>query len=303
VIRAFERFVEARVRVAVLRARPGVKIWSAGHDVDELQEGRRDPLGWYDPLRRLVRAIENHPAPIIAMIERGVWGGACEAAMACDIVVCAPSATSALTPANLGVPYNVSGMLTFLNSASLRLIKEMALTAKPIPADRALHAGLVNHLMPEADLEPFTGALAADIVDNAPLSIAVMKEELRVLAGAHMMSPQGWERVQGLRRVVYERRLRRGSKGLRDALRERRAYAANVGGALVRLTVKGRLSFAPEPATKSRKRAGGGAAKAQMGAAKSNAASVCLMSCSPVSSLCFKPGRGSAAVGLGIGGR
>jgi methylmalonyl-CoA decarboxylase len=203
-VKALEAFAEGRIRAVVLRAKPGVRIWSAGHDVDELPEGRRDPLGWYDPLRRLVRTIENHPAPVIAMIEGGVWGGACEAAMACDIVVCAPSAPSALTPANLGVPYNVSGMLTFLNSASLRLIKEMALTAKPIPADRALHAGLVNHLMPEADLEPFTGALAADIVDNAPLSIAVMKEELRVLAGAHMMSPQGWERVQGLRRVIYD---------------------------------------------------------------------------------------------------
>jgi methylmalonyl-CoA decarboxylase len=57
----------------------------------------------------------------------------------------------------------------------------------------------------EADkLEPFTYALAADIVDNAPLSIAVMKEELRILAGAHPMSPQGFERIQGLRRVVYD---------------------------------------------------------------------------------------------------
>jgi methylmalonyl-CoA decarboxylase len=204
IIRALERFVEARVRVAILRARPGVKIWSAGHDVDELPKGRRDPLGWYDPLRRLVRAIENHPAPVIAMIEGGVWGGACETALACDIIIAAPNATFALTPAKLGVPYNVSGMLTFLNSASLRLIKEMAFTAKPISAERALQAGLINHLTPLEDLERFTYALAADIVDNAPLSIAVMKEELRILAGAHPMSPQGWERVQGLRRVVYD---------------------------------------------------------------------------------------------------
>ncbi len=202
IIRALERFVEGRVRVAILRARPGVKIWSAGHDIDELPKGRRDPLGWYDPLRRLVRAIENHPAPVIAMIEGGVWGGACETALACDIIIAAPNATFALTPAKLGVPYNVSGMLTFLNSASLRLIKEMAFTAKPISAERALQAGLINHLAPLEDLERFTYALAADIVDNAPLSIAVMKEELRVLAGAHPMSPQGWERVQGLRRVV-----------------------------------------------------------------------------------------------------
>jgi methylmalonyl-CoA decarboxylase len=204
ITKALESFVEAHARVAILRARPGVKIWSAGHDIDELPKGRRDPLGWYDPLRRLVRAIENHPAPVVAMIEGGVWGGACETAMACDIIVAAPHATFALTPAKLGVPYNVSGMLTFLNSASLRIIKEMAFTAKPISAERALQAGLINHLVATEDLEPFTYAMAADIVANAPLSIAVMKEELRILAGAHPMSPQGWERVQGLRRVVYD---------------------------------------------------------------------------------------------------
>ncbi len=204
IIAALEAFAEQRVRAVILRARPGVKIWSAGHDVDELPGGRRDPLGWYDPLRRLVRSIENHPAPVIAMIEGGVWGGACEAALACDIIVAAPNATFALTPAKLGVPYNVSGMLTFLNAAPLRLIKEMAFTARPIAAERALAAGLINHMVPLEDLEPFTHALAADIVANAPLSIAVMKEELRILAGAHPMSPQGWERVQGLRRTVYD---------------------------------------------------------------------------------------------------
>ncbi len=204
IIAAVDAFTQRRVRAVVLRAKPGVKIWSAGHDVDELPEGHRDPLGWYDPLKRLVRSIENHPAPVIAMIEGAVWGGGCELAMACDIVVAAPSATFALTPAKLGVPYNVAGMLTLLNSASIRVIKEMVFTAKPISAERALAAGLINHLVPLDDLERFTYALAADIVDNAPLSIAVMKEELRILAGAHPLSPQGWERVQGLRRVVYD---------------------------------------------------------------------------------------------------
>jgi methylmalonyl-CoA decarboxylase len=204
IARALASFAEARLRAVVLRARRGVKIWSSGHDVDELPEGRRDPLGWSDPLRTLIRAIENHPAPVIAMIEGGVFGGACEAAMACDIIVAGPNATFALTPAKLGVPYNVSGMLTFLNGASLRVIKEMVFTAKPIAAERALGIGLINHLAPLEDLETFTYAMAADIVENAPLSIAVMKEELRILAGAHAMSPQGFERLQGLRRIVYD---------------------------------------------------------------------------------------------------
>ena len=47
-------------------------------------------------------------------------------------------------------------------------------------------------------------ALASDIAANAPLSIAVMKEQLRILAGAKPMSPQGYERIQGLRRTVYD---------------------------------------------------------------------------------------------------
>ena len=49
-----------------------------------------------------------------------------------------------------------------------------------------------------------TRGLAQQIAANAPLSVAVMKEQLRILAGAHLMTPQGFERVQGLRRVVYD---------------------------------------------------------------------------------------------------
>ena len=204
ILAALDSFEKARVRAVVLRARPGVRIWSAGHDVEELPGVHRDPLGWQDPLRRLIRGIENSGAPVIAMIEGGVFGGAFETAMACDIVVAANNAIFALTPARLGVAYNVAGMLTFLNSAPLRIIKEMAFTARPIPAERALAAGLVNHVVPPEKLEATAYAIAAEIVENAPLSIAVMKEELRILAGAHPLSPQGWERVQGLRRIVYD---------------------------------------------------------------------------------------------------
>jgi methylmalonyl-CoA decarboxylase len=126
-----------------------------------------------------VRGIEGFPAPVIAMVEGSVWGGATETVLACDLVIAAEGATFAVTPAKLGVPYNAGGMLTFLNASGLRLAKEMAFTAQPFRAWRAIAA-------------------------NAPLSVAVMKEQLRILAGAHPMTPQGFERVQGLRRVVYD---------------------------------------------------------------------------------------------------
>jgi len=102
------------------------------------------------------------------------------------------------------VPYNVTGMLTFLNACSLRIVKEMAFTAKPISAERAEKLGIINHVVPHGRLETFTYELARDIAENAPLSVAVMKEQLRMLAGAHPMSPRRFERVQGLRRIVYD---------------------------------------------------------------------------------------------------
>lgn len=205
-IAALAQFRERRARAVVLRAQPGVTVWSAGHDVTELPTGRRDPLGWDDPLRNLIREIEVFPAPIIAMVEGGVWGGACEAVFACDLLIAAPTTTFAVTPAKLGVPYNVSGMLTFLNATSLRIVKEMAFSAQPVDAERAERLGVINHVVPAAELDSFTYRLAERIAQNAPLSIAVMKEQLRILAGAHPMSPQGFERVQGLRRVVYDSR-------------------------------------------------------------------------------------------------
>jgi methylmalonyl-CoA decarboxylase len=204
VVEALSRFSRESVRVVVLRARPGMNVWSSGHDVAELPEGGRDPLGWDDPLRYLVRAIEECPAPVIAMIEGGVWGGACEVAFACDLIIAAPSATFAVTPARLGVPYNVSGMLTFLNACSLRVAKEMAFTAKSISAERAERLGIINHVVPIEQLEIFTYEIAREIAENAPLSVSVMKEQLRMLAGAHPMSPRRFERVQGLRRIVYD---------------------------------------------------------------------------------------------------
>ena len=206
VIAALADFKERKARVVVLRAQPGAKVWSAGHDVGELPIGGRDPLGWDDPLRNLIREIEIFPAPVIAMIEGGVWGGACETVFACDLIIAAPDATFAVTPAKLGVPYNVSGMLTFLNATSMRIVKEMAFTAMPIGAERAERLGMINYVIAASELEAFTYEFAGRIAQNAPLSIAVMKEQLRILAGAHPMSPQGFERVQGLRRIVYDSR-------------------------------------------------------------------------------------------------
>ncbi len=202
--RALGSLRDAGARAVILTAPPGAPVWSAGHDISELPTDGRDPLGWDDPLPLLIREIEEYAAPVIAMIEGTVWGGACEVAFACDIVMATPATTFAVTPAKLGVPYNVAGMVTFLNATNLRIVKEMAFTAAPLTAARALALGLINQVVPKDELVAATQRIAREIAANAPLSIAVMKEQLRILAAARPMSPHAFERIQGLRRVVYD---------------------------------------------------------------------------------------------------
>lgn len=203
---ALRTFTEAGVRVAILRAEPGAKVWSAGHDVSELPEGGTDPLGWQDPLRMIIRDIEAFPAPVIALVEGGVWGGACELVFACDLIVATPEATFAATPAKLGVPYNATGLLTFLNAAPAHIAKELLFTARPMTAARLERQGIINHVIEAVEIEAFTHDLARTMAQNSPLVIGVMKEQLRILAAAHALSPQDFERIQGLRRVVYRSR-------------------------------------------------------------------------------------------------
>jgi methylmalonyl-CoA decarboxylase len=201
---ALNDFRAQSVRAVVLRAMPGVKVWSAGHDIDELPNRGRDPLGWYDQLRVLIRTIQEFPAPVIALIEGSVWGGGCEVAMACDMLVTTPNATFAITPAKLGVPYNLGGLLTLMNMIPLPIAKEMLFTAQPIPAEQAWNLGITNYIKSPEEIEAFVFGLTTSISANSPLSVAVMKEELRLLSSASAITPELFERIQGLRRVVYD---------------------------------------------------------------------------------------------------
>jgi methylmalonyl-CoA decarboxylase len=201
---ALKKFTQEEARVVVIRAEKGAKVWSAGLDISELPEPGRDPLSYNDPIEHALRAIQHFPAPVVAMVEGGVWGAACDLCFTCDIVIGSPTATFAITPAKIGVPYNSSGILHFLNIAGLRIAKEMFFTASPMDAQRALDIGILNHLLPADDLERFTYTMAAQIAENSPLAISVIKEQLRLLSGSHPLSPDTFERIQGLRRKAYD---------------------------------------------------------------------------------------------------
>jgi methylmalonyl-CoA decarboxylase len=199
---ALATFRKAAVRVVILRAASDVKVFSAGHDIGELPQGE-DPLPYCDPLECLLRAIKTFPAPVIAMVHGSVWGGATDLVLSCDMIVGDETSAFAITPANLGLAYNTVGLLQCLRRLPLNLVKEMFFTAASMKAEEAAKWGILNHLVPVGQLEQFTYSLARRMTEKAPLAVAAIKEQLRVLVDATPITPEVLERIEQLRHDVY----------------------------------------------------------------------------------------------------
>ncbi len=194
---------DRKVSVVVIRATRDAKVWSAGHDIRQLPTVSHEPLAYDSPMEKALRAIQEYPGAVIAMVQGGVWGGACDLVITCDIAIGDETSTFAITPVKIGLPYNASGIVHFMNRVGLNIAKEMFFTAEPVKADRAYHFGILNHLVSSSEVERFTMDLAASIAANSPLAVAIIKEQFRLLAEAHPVTADAFERIQALRRKVY----------------------------------------------------------------------------------------------------
>ena len=202
---ALEQFRGAGARAVVLRSAAGTAVWSSGHDIREIHEGQ-DPLRYGDSVEKLLRAVREFPAPVIAMVQGSVWGAATNLVLNCDLVIGDATCSFANTAVNLGLPYNAAGLLQFTRRLPLHVVKEMFYTARPIAAEDALKWGILNHLVPAEQLEQSTYGIAAEIASKAPLAVSVVKQQLRVLADAEPLTPSVFEYVQQLRQSVCQSR-------------------------------------------------------------------------------------------------
>ena len=180
-------------------------VWSAGHDIYELPEGRRDPLSFFDAIETLLREIQLYPGPVIAVVRGSVWGAACDLIMTCDMVCADKTSSFAITPAKIGVPYNVTGIMHFINRIGLNRAKEMFFTASPVDAETASSWGILNHLFESDELDAKVLETAQQICQNSPLAVEVIKEQFHYLSETGVsMPPILFERISGLRRKVYD---------------------------------------------------------------------------------------------------
>ena len=159
------------VRAVVLTGSGGT-AFVAGADIAEMNaltaiEGREFSLLG----QRLMRRIERLPKPVIAMVNGYALGGGLELAMACHLRVAADSARLGQPEVNLGLIPGFGGTQRLLRLAGRAATLELCLLGAPIDAARALQLGLVNRVVPAADLESETMKLAAQLASAAPLAL------------------------------------------------------------------------------------------------------------------------------------
>jgi enoyl-CoA hydratase len=169
------------VRVAVITG-AGERAFSAGGDLKEHKEifdRKRVRVGpdygaLDEPPNSSTLALETYK-PTIAAVNGYALAGGCELALSCDIRIASENASFALTEVTVGRGANFgSVMLQYLVPRGLAM--QMLLTGERISAQEALQVGLVNQVVPLADLVSTAGALAEKIAQNAPLSLRRIKE-------------------------------------------------------------------------------------------------------------------------------
>jgi len=181
-VEAFSRFREKECRVVIIRSTPGSKVWCAGLRIDQLPDAEYDPVPYEYALEKILKSVENFPGTVIAMIDGSVWGGGCELAFACDILIGSPEATFAITPAKISAPYNPNQVSRVLQHMGSNIAMEMFATADVMSAERAASLGILNHLVEKEKLEDFSLEMAKRILNNAPLTIALIKKQIHGLA-------------------------------------------------------------------------------------------------------------------------
>jgi enoyl-CoA hydratase len=176
------------VRCVVVRGEGGV-AFAAGADISEFEKNRSNEEGvraYEQVVDAAHRAIEGSPKPVIALIHGFCIGGGLATALSCDLRYAAPSAVFAIPAARLGLAYGVAGTNRLVATVGHAAAREIMFTARRYSAEEALAMGLVNRVLPEADLDEYVRKLALDLAANAPLTIAAAKAVIEtVIAPPH----------------------------------------------------------------------------------------------------------------------
>jgi len=169
---------------AIVVSGAGDKAFASGADISELPRFT-DPKAARAFETLVVAALDSLvrcPLPVVAMIRGYAMGGGCHVLAACDLRVAAESAHLGVPAAKLGGAVNPAAVARLVCLVGPAVAKEIFFSGQPVDARRALQVGLVNHVVPDAELEAFTLSLVQQIATNAPLTIRHAKQAINWIA-------------------------------------------------------------------------------------------------------------------------
>jgi enoyl-CoA hydratase/carnithine racemase len=179
-----ELSADPAIRVVILRG-AGETAFVAGADISQFKDRRRNASD-EEEYRRISAAGSESLAtlgkPLLAMIHGFCIGGGVSIAITCDLRIAADDARFGIPAARLGLGYHYRGMEKLMHLIGPAYTKELFFTARTdFSAQDALRMGLVNQVVPKADLERFTRDYAQVMARNAPLTLRSAKASVEQL--------------------------------------------------------------------------------------------------------------------------
>jgi enoyl-CoA hydratase/carnithine racemase len=165
------------VRVIVLTG-AGDRSFVSGADISKFEDERANAEAQekYAKTSSGMRArLREVGKPTIAMIRGYCIGGGMSLALSCDLRICSDDAQFGIPAARLGIGYGIEGLRRLVELVGPSKAKEFIFTARRYRAGEALQMGLVNAVVPAAELDATVGSWAGTMAENAPLSILTAK--------------------------------------------------------------------------------------------------------------------------------
>lgn len=181
VLEQFEQ--DPSVRVIVLTGAGG-KAFVSGADISKFESERAtvDAVSEYNiAVDRFGKVLGECSKPTIAMIRGYCIGGGVGIAVCCDMRIANDTARFAVPAAKLGLGYGYANVRRIMDLVGPQFATEMLLTARQFDTADAMRMGLVNHVVPDAEIETYVLELAGVISNNAPLTIRAVKRIVREL--------------------------------------------------------------------------------------------------------------------------
>ena len=170
------RVIEGDDAVGVVVLRSEGPVFSSGHDLNEMIDRDAESYAAVFALcTEVMEAIRLLPKPVIAQVQGLATAAGCQLAATCDLAVAGESAAFATPGVRIGLFCTTPGVALARAVPSTKKAMEMLLTGEPVPAAQALEIGLVNRVVPDAELEENVMALARQIGAASAHTLAVGK--------------------------------------------------------------------------------------------------------------------------------